>query len=271
MVDSADGGIHGGGRPMAIPGGGSVRISSKTGISVLVVVCIPMVSFAGWPAERGDTHRGLRRGPGVANHPVGVVPSSAVTIPEGWPLVDGKLTCRTCHSDLPSSSRGTGATLREFGGDAFEPIEFCATCHSEADVSSAASMHWTAVGVAHVKADRSSTSRSRGVLDEGSARCLACHDGVNASEARFETSRTRRVGFSGDPGRNHPIGVPYPRSVEPGRDSRYRPASLLPEEVRLPGGKVSCVSCHNLYATDRARLAVPIEGSKLCFTCHEMG
>jgi len=48
-----------------------------------------------------------------------------------------------------------------------------------------------------------------------------------------------------------------------------RSARLLPERVRLPDGKVSCVSCHDLYETEPRRLAVSMEKSELCLTCHD--
>lgn len=74
----------------------------------------------------------------------------------------------------------------------------------------------------------------------------------------------------GDKRRNHPIGIRYQDLSRPKDLSPLRPASLLPREVALPDGKVGCVSCHNLYAQKRYLLTVPIKGSELCFTCHDM-
>ena len=77
-------------------------------------------------------------------------------------------------------------------------------------------------------------------------------------------------GYDGTQTGNHPVGVRYPLGA--GRDSgvSFRPAGLLPEQVRLPGGVVSCVSCHDLYAPERHLLTVSLDGSALCFTCHAM-
>ncbi|MFQ5415040.1 MAG: cytochrome c3 family protein [Phycisphaerae bacterium] len=44
----------------------------------------------------------------------------------------------------------------------------------------------------------------------------------------------------------------------------------MPAAVRLPGGRVSCVSCHDVFVLAPQRLTVPIEGSALCFACHAM-
>ncbi|MBN2563578.1 MAG: hypothetical protein JXQ75_21880 [Phycisphaerae bacterium] len=240
-------------------------------IGVLVVAGVPMVSMASRPGRHRGASDMLQQGPGVANHPVGVAPSSGIRIPEGWPLdSSGLITCRTCHYELPSSSGGTNAFLRDFDRETGASIDFCAKCHAEADYRTAASAHWIAVQVAHVGSNRGRSDRSGRSLDEGSLRCLACHDGVNASEAKYRTQWDRGVGSLGDRLRNHPVGVCYPSPSARGHDVSLRPAVLLPEEIQLPGGMVGCVSCHDLYSAGRSRLAVPIEGSRLCFTCHQM-
>jgi predicted CXXCH cytochrome family protein len=66
---------------------------------------------------------------------------------------------------------------------------------------------------------------------------------------------------------NHPVGVRYGAR---GSSVALRPASLLPDNVRLPDGTVSCVSCHDLYARDGHLLSVPLDESTLCYTCHDM-
>jgi predicted CXXCH cytochrome family protein len=212
----------------------------------------------------------LGLGPGVSNHPVGVVPSSSVRIPETWPLDSrGAIMCVTCHEAVPSLDGSAGPRLRDFEGGAGSNLAFCARCHNHDGRGEPSSMHWQALGVAHVVPDAGGLTASQGLLDRESRRCLECHDGVNAVEhtsGPFEG----RIGYRGDPRRSHPVGVPY-RSA-PGRSGSavLRPEVLLPPEVRLPGGSVSCVSCHDLYAMEPRRLAVPLEGSRLCFTCHDM-
>ena len=75
---------------------------------------------------------------------------------------------------------------------------------------------------------------------------------------------------TGSPRSRTPVGVDYPLSNLKRGASPYRSPALLPPQIRLPDGKVSCVSCHDLYSAERDRLTVRIEGSALCLTCHQM-
>lgn len=210
----------------------------------------------------------LLEGPGIANHPVGVVPSNAVSVPADWPLdADGTLTCLTCHSKLPAKRGARNPQLRGAGGSGEDGVEFCATCHQPSDNHHAAGMHWTAVRVAHVRPPDYRRETPANGLDAESRRCLGCHDGVSASESTNPTDTSPRGRW--DMRRNHPVGVDYPEPG-PGRSgASVRPSQLLPQRVRLPEGKVSCVSCHDLYGTEHRRLSVPIEESELCLACHD--
>jgi predicted CXXCH cytochrome family protein len=239
---------------------------------LLIIAALPMAAFAGRSVGSRDLASRLRTGPGVANHPVGVVPSSGMTIPGDWPLAaDGSITCKTCHAALPSLDGRDGPRLRGATESDRDSRAFCMNCHHEQASRTGAGMHWLAMSRAHVMHDSDDGGSSAGgSIDRGSAACLECHDGVTAPDAAYETSWNRGSGYLGDMGRNHPIGVRYPHAGARHRDAPLRPAAMLPETVRLPGGMVSCLSCHNLYATDPKHLTVPIEGSRLCMTCHQM-
>ena len=108
-------------------------------------------------------------------------------------------------------------------------------------------------------------TRSGAMLDADSRRCLECHDGVNATDAINATAWNRGGTRIGNITTNHPVGIAYPPRKK--RDE-YRPASALPGEIQLPSGQGSCVSCHDLYARDRRRLTVTMDGSRLCYSCH---
>ena len=235
---------------------------------VIIAVCYAPTTLIGAGGARSLADK-LRQGPGVSNHPVHVRPSAGFDIPEGWPLdIDGSITCLTCHTELPSLL-GDGPTfLRNFDAAAEAATDFCLKCHSSEQGQASEATHWRAVGVAHIKGGRDRYALASGGLDTESARCVSCHDGVSAKEARFGTAASRSVGFAGDPRRDHPVGIAYGGRGK--SDARLQSASLLPSEVRLPGGKVSCVSCHNLYSSEPNHLVVPIDGSKLCLTCHRM-
>jgi hypothetical protein len=200
-----------------------------------------------------------------------VVPSSAVKIPAAWPLdIDGSVMCTTCHSSLPSLDGSSEPRLRSLAGNTLNSAEFCMVCHESDGSPTVTGMHWQAISRAHVPPEGSSGASAAGVLDRASATCLGCHDGVTASESRYETAWNRGGGSVGDGARNHPVGVDYPHAGRRGKGVQLKPTLLLPEAVRLPGGAVGCLSCHNLYDRNPGRLSVPIEGSRLCMTCHPM-
>jgi len=239
-------------------------------VIVLITSLGSLAAASNWPGTDRDLSRTLRHGPGVVNHPVGVRPSHGVHIPDGWPLdANGRLTCTTCHESIPALSGRGGAKLRRHVDPTDDPSAFCATCHGTATGRSAAGMHWQAMPRAHVRSTSSSVATGYGSLDADSVRCLTCHDGVTARETSYETSSGHGMASFGDTGRNHPVGVRY-RAMDHKSDTRLRAEQALPSSVRLPGGRVSCVSCHNLYSPEPKLLTVPIEGSALCFTCHDM-
>ncbi|MFQ5590911.1 MAG: hypothetical protein ACE5HE_07105 [Phycisphaerae bacterium] len=219
----------------------------------------------------------LRYGPGTTNHPVHVRPTEAISIPEGWPVDrDGSITCLTCHPTLPSLAGTDRVLLRDFDGSTdggmVDHVRFCMKCHGDGEGRTPRAIHWRAMPAAHIKMPPPGDER-RGRLDSSSRWCLECHDGVTARESRT-TLGASIISGAWDAGRSHPVGVPYPAALSDhnyrDNDSGYVPRQMLPPQVQLPGGSVSCVSCHNLYAGGRYLLTVPIEESALCFTCHSM-
>jgi predicted CXXCH cytochrome family protein len=127
-----------------------------------------------------------------------------------------------------------------------------------------------ALGVAHVSSRPADATAVNGSLDRRTRQCLSCHDGVNATESKNVTPSARSGRYSGDTRRNHPVGVRYGSPSRLQNLSPLRPVGLLPRQVALPDGRVGCDSCHNLYAGTRYLLTVPIRGSELCLTCHDM-
>lgn len=245
------------------------RLRSRLAVVMMALLACPLGSLAG---GKGGLSGSRWLGPGVTNHPVNVVPSSEIEVPADWPVDSGgAITCETCHWRIPS---GNSRTPYLRGADEADPRVgaggFCTNCHRSGSTRSARSMHWMAVGVAHVQPRESLSQASTGVLDRESRRCLGCHDGVTAAESRNPTPSNPRFRRAGDRGRNHPVGMRYRRGRRRGRNARLRPSSTLPRHMRLPNGRVGCVSCHDLYSTERKRLAAPMEGSQLCYTCHEM-
>jgi len=102
--------------------------------------------------------------------------------------------------------------------------------------------------------------------------CLGCHDGTIATST-MGTSHAllagMREGFAVPDGfvwRDHPIGIPYPAGR---RD--YRPKSFVEKAgIRLPEGRIECISCHDPHNTRGIEhlLATSNRRSALCLTCH---
>lgn len=275
-VDLSSGGIcEAGGH---FTGGMRQMFSSRVIAGVGAIGLISLSLGAGIPQASDSWRSGHQRspasqylhGPGMANHPVGVVPSHNIQVPEGWPVdVGGSITCGTCHYAFPSLG-ASDPLLRGSNGGLIEPTRFCARCHTSTSPGEASGMHWLAVGAAHIKSNGEYPGRYSGGVDPASKGCLACHDGVNATETSSGAAAHSSFASFANERRNHPIGIPYPTGQRRGNGTEYRPASFLPREIRLPDGMVSCVSCHNLYAREEHLLAVPIKDSALCLTCHDM-
>ncbi|MEK6674898.1 MAG: cytochrome c3 family protein [Planctomycetota bacterium] len=207
------------------------------------------------------------------NHPVFVVPTAAVRVPSDWPLdANGAITCLTCHTRIPGRDETARIELRGFdeGEVGGNPVSFCAVCHQVDGFRSASGTHWLANAKAHIHVSSDESQGWGGRLDDESRRCLGCHDGVGAGETSYETGHNQHNGAFGGDGRNHPVGIAYPRGGKDRNGIRYHIPATLPKSVRLPGGTVGCVSCHDLYSAEPMYLSVRIEGSALCFTCHDM-
>ena len=245
----------------------TTRRSRRPIILVFAGALIPAAAVG----TSGGLNRALRVGPGTVNHPVNVVPSSSIHVPSDWPLApDGSITCTTCHQTLPALNGESDIRLRGSATGRPSSPAFCSNCHVDTGSRTGASLHWSAMGRAHVKAD-SPRSIGGGSMDRQSMECLSCHDGVSATETHGGVAWSGfGAGSMGDRQSSHSVGAAYGRKGQSRRGGALRPANTLPPEVRLPEGKVSCVSCHNLFERSKNHLSVPIEQSALCFTCHEM-
>lgn len=100
------------------------------------------------------------------------------------------------------------------------------------------------------------------VDSEGSATdCLHCHDGLTATAIKSLTTIGRFFC-------NHPINRDYPPA---GMAEAYQPLEQITGAgIKLLKGQVTCISCHNLKNTDKFHLAVPLDKSDLCFSCHKI-
>jgi predicted CXXCH cytochrome family protein len=222
------------------------------------------------------------------SHPVGIVPS--MDIPDDLPLLNGRLTCATCH-DAESSAmhalarRSHDPLLR--GG--MEGAAFCLQCHDSTELNHQ-SQHAMMLGRAHLVPSETLGAtegdvdrRSRQLAGGGDAgpahgsstTCLSCHDGSVASfvdhgGAGFSQA-PRRAATRGFLDRSHPVSIDYPSDGHRGPlGAAYIPVHQLDERIQLVDGRIECISCHSPYSNLEHQLVMSNHGSALCLSCHDM-
>ncbi|TFG38027.1 MAG: hypothetical protein E4H44_04460 [Candidatus Aminicenantes bacterium] len=84
--------------------------------------------------------------------------------------------------------------------------------------------------------------------------CVGCHP--ENGDGSDEPSGTVSVHT------NHPVDVPYPEG-----NPHYVPTTDLDPKLRLVEGNLSCITCHDPQAADRA-LVLRLEEGELCLACH---
>jgi predicted CXXCH cytochrome family protein len=89
--------------------------------------------------------------------------------------------------------------------------------------------------------------------------CLACHDGSIA---------TGRMARAHEGSGAHPVDVDYlaSRARRPG----LRAPGALPPGLVLVNGTVACTTCHDPRSSERAKTALPMGRSAMCFGCHDI-
>lgn len=190
---------------------------------------------------------------GVASHPTGVKPSMAPVsdYPVDW---KGELTCSSCHY-IHGDSHGT---LR---GDK-RRRDFCLACHNDDFFQRMADGGRSLVVSAHLEA--SSVSGAERLLDPFTTQCMDCHGANGDGSIQVTGGDNSRHGGSGV---NHPVGVDYDKAARFG-GFRARPA--LDRGIELPGGLVSCISCHRGYAQNHGAVRATARGGSLCLECHDL-
>ncbi len=175
--------------------------------------------------------------------------------------------------DFPRPPGFTGSPHDFYGPSA--PFEMrCAPCHaSPMPTTQPWIWHWDP----RTPFDqRLGSIRERRQIAPSSILCLSCHDGTIASEIVGGGSDDALFasGALVNPGRDHPIGVEYPplARARPALRRDYVPIAKLESEgrIKLPEGRVECVSCHephNAYG-HRGMLVKSDRRSGLCLSCH---
>jgi hypothetical protein len=90
--------------------------------------------------------------------------------------------------------------------------------------------------------------------------CLSCHDGVLAPAVSVCLGTICTFQDS------HPVNKYYP---PPDRMREFAPATVAEMAgVKFVDGRIDCISCHELTATDRYYLRITNWKSRLCLACH---
>jgi predicted CXXCH cytochrome family protein len=134
---------------------------------------------------------------------------------------------------------------------------------SPAGLRGPAEKHAWAFAVAHPSA----LHERGGATDGATLQCLGCHDGTVGASGDLSTERAPGIGERRS---SHPIGTPYPPRPRRNSDNGYVPLGSLDPRIHLPGGKVGCLSCHDMYGSEQKLLVMSNFESKLCYACHDL-
>lgn len=187
------------------------------------------------------------------SHPSGFSPKH--DLPEEFPLDwKGDMTCSSCHNIHEKGVR----MLR--GGKSGK--ELCLSCHNESFFKRMPDHGSSIFTLGHMSARADEMILP---LDLYSLRCMECHeDQADAFPVFLDRRGIVRHSSSSV---NHPIGSVYKKSAEYGG---YRDIEALSQEILLPKGKVSCVSCHKGYSEEHGELVLAGRGISLCMECHDL-
>lgn len=235
---------------------------SSVGAPATLIAATSEVSRARWQTLSDNQCAACHAFERETSHPVGVL--APLQSPADLPLVDGRITCFTCHDELAlaghehDDAAGNPMLRRDPYAEGL-----CTACHSIG--TALASPHATGMLSAHTGQPTPAFLSGAAGIDEPSASCMACHDGAIAGDAGGH--QTRRLSFEGRT--EHPIGVDLrDRNVGQPDEMLLVSESALDSRVRLFDGKVGCGSCHNQYSSRENLLVMSNDQSRLCLACH---
>lgn len=193
------------------------------------------------------------------HHPYDITPSRLSPSPGEWPLVDGRLSCQTCHDilqqcELDLKERWRNASfLRSKPAEA--AVEFCLRCHSG-------------------KLYRATSPHDQ-LDDQGQERegvCLFCHEkrpdpqepaedgGTNLKSPVVELCGNCHGTFP------HPIGIPHLRVVKREMLDRIV-ATELSDRYVIPVGQIQRYIAGEGRMPQSMRID-PETNETTCITCH---
>ncbi len=196
-------------------------------------------------------------------HPVGVIPSGKVKVPDNMPLTGGRITCSTCHnSSLQEGGEKRGSALEtnpKFIRNGFKVRnKFCFRCHIIGEY-----------GKMNPHKQLDSTGRIKEQV------CLFCH----TSQPNVKVMGIEHVGFNAesldeyctschdrpDFQENHPSG---PHLVEPTGDvldAITTAPRRIGVELPLYRSRITCATCHNPHQKGVIRIEAAAKGADFPF------
>jgi len=212
-------------------------------------------------------------------HQTGVFPPQGMTVPDALPLVEGRLSCRTCHSAHTRGGAGQTFATAVFLRVDHEPAELCVKCHADG-YDDASGRHHPLSRLSSPLPAILAESGARPGPDAPRITCLTCHlahgsrdDTLLVTGADTDTlCRACHQGSHGD--RIHRV------EGEEGGGGHPLDAVLSPPQraaaVAMHGrvgvdGRMLCLSCHRTHHAASASdvLADTLEGGALCLRCHD--
>ncbi len=208
-------------------------------------------------------------------HKTGVTPPEGMEVPDYLPLMDGKVSCRTCHS---------AHTGGDFTGDLRSSVflrvdntasQLCMTCHANYTRGPRLGTHPTGgmpwpVPESLIAAGAKVGSNPREIT------CQVCHTphgssydhllvmGVESNQLCTSCHDQMRPGMFREGGQSeHPLRPPV---------NAEQKAAISEMGTRIgTNDTLICLSCHKLHhgEGERFMLARPLVDSAMCISCHE--
>lgn len=189
------------------------------------------------------------------SHPSGIRPTLAV--PPAYPLDQkGNMTCSTCHNVHGSSA---GLVRGRLHGR-----KFCLSCHEGTFFSQMADTGVSLVLSAHVSSLISKQDLNGLDADVFTVQCMACH--VSHGAPRGAENGAGQILRQSGNSLPHSVGVRYSQSFQKGN---LRHETAVNQQLYLPDGLVSCVTCHRGYSKEHGKLRVAKQRSAICLECHD--
>lgn len=187
------------------------------------------------------------------SHPSGFAPRRPLPVdfPLDW---KGDLTCSTCHlvhARAPGLLRGKKRAR-----------DFCLSCHDQGFFNNMKDEGSSLVISGHLD-----IGRGRGTIDidAHSLHCLGCHASSHSAGGSVSVGQNGVLRHSSGSA-PHPIGRSY---RDASRRGGFHPEQQLAQKkIRLSDGKISCISCHEVYKKDHGKLVASVDRSALCLSCH---